>query len=227
MCDSCFAMSEEKDNKPDVEAIIAEITRDIESIEPPDELASETGNLYDELRMAGRTFSGGYLPTGGLTAVMRKIIYRMLGLKEFHGRLIRILCRIMGMLEGKEVPESSVVLTGQRNIMDLLIQLSERLADYDRMRIEERLSALEAEVDKLKSAGCAVTREHVVNAGGGLYFGNYGEFEKCVDYLLESGDIARKMGECGRQYVLDNFTWEKIVNRYRTEVFDIGSKSRH
>jgi hypothetical protein len=83
---------------------------------------------------------------------MRKIVYRMLGLKEFNGRLVRILCRIIALMEGAEVPESKLVLTRQKNTMDLLIELSARLADLDKLQIEKRLADLEAEVAALKAA---------------------------------------------------------------------------
>lgn len=144
-------MNESEQKKPDINAIIAEIREDMKSIEPPEEIAEGERSLYDELQLAGRTFSGGYLPTGGLTAVTRKIIYRMLGLKEFNGRIVRILCRIVALLEGTEVPESKLVLTRQKNTMDLLIEMSKRLTDYDKQRLEQRLEHLEQEVKNMQT----------------------------------------------------------------------------
>lgn len=66
----------------------------------------------------------------------------------------------------------------------------------------------------LVHAGCAVTREHVVRSGGGLYFGNYPEFEKCLERLLFDSDLSRRMGDAGRDYVLENFAWGKVVDKY-------------
>ncbi|MBU0677912.1 MAG: glycosyltransferase family 4 protein [Verrucomicrobia bacterium] len=66
---------------------------------------------------------------------------------------------------------------------------------------------------------CAVTREHVVESGGGLYFTSYGEFRGCLDYLLANGDAAGRMGEAGRRYVLSNYSWDVITRRYREMVF--------
>jgi hypothetical protein len=145
-------MSDNDKTKPDVNAIIAEICEDMKSVEPPEEIAESARSLYDELELAGRTFSGGYLPTGGLTAITRKIIYRMLGLKEFNGRIVRILCRIVALLEGTEVPESKLVLTRQKNTMDLLIEMSKRLTDYDKLRLETRLERLEQELENMQTA---------------------------------------------------------------------------
>ena len=61
---------------------------------------------------------------------------------------------------------------------------------------------------------CAVTREHCRRANGGLYYTNFAEFAATVDYLLQHPAIARKMGQNGRQYVLDNYRWPQIVEQY-------------
>ena len=71
----------------------------------------------------------------------------------------------------------------------------------------------------LVHGGCAVTREHVVRAGGGLYYENAAEFGKCLEFLLANGDMARRMGSAGRTYVRSNFAWDRIIQRYREEVF--------
>jgi glycosyltransferase involved in cell wall biosynthesis len=76
-----------------------------------------------------------------------------------------------------------------------------------------------AETPCLVHGDCAVTREHAVTSGGGLYFSSYGEFEAGVTHLLEHPDLAASMGRCGRQYVLDRFAWDHIVDRYKNEVF--------
>ena len=61
---------------------------------------------------------------------------------------------------------------------------------------------------------CEVTKNFVQTNNGGLYFSDYFEFEGAVDYILEHEDVAKVMGEQGRQYVLDNFAWDVIVNKY-------------
>jgi len=74
----------------------------------------------------------------------------------------------------------------------------------------------------LVSERCAVTREHVRRSGGGLYFNNYPDFEGCLDYLMEHGDMRQRMGETGRKYVTDNFAWDNIIRKYKKEVFADG-----
>jgi len=66
---------------------------------------------------------------------------------------------------------------------------------------------------------CAVTREHVVEAGGGLYFRGFSEFEGALRYLVGNTEMARRMGEAGREYVRTHFGWDQIVKRYIGEVF--------
>ena len=70
----------------------------------------------------------------------------------------------------------------------------------------------------LVHGGCAVTREHAVKSGGGLYFETAAEFVGCLDYLTGNADVASRMGECGGAYVRGRFGWDHIIERYRKEV---------
>lgn len=71
-----------------------------------------------------------------------------------------------------------------------------------------------AERPVLVNGGCAVTTDFVRKSNGGLYYQNYLEFEKCLQYLLTNTDIARQMGKNGRDFVLENFAWDIIVKKY-------------
>lgn len=61
---------------------------------------------------------------------------------------------------------------------------------------------------------CAVTKNFVIEANGGLYFKNYLDFEGCVNYFLTHKQQAELMGENGRQYVLQCFAWDVITKKY-------------
>ena len=65
----------------------------------------------------------------------------------------------------------------------------------------------------LVNAGCPVTLDHCIQAQGGLYFQNYYEFEECLLYLIEDPNTADRMGQNGREYVLNNYSWEVILDR--------------
>jgi len=73
------------------------------------------------------------------------------------------------------------------------------------------------------SGHCAVTTHFCIEANGGLYFNNYEEFYYCVRYLLDNKEIANQMGYNGHHYVLDNFTHEKITEKYMRFIDEIFS----
>lgn len=66
----------------------------------------------------------------------------------------------------------------------------------------------------LVHSGCEVTKNFVRESDGGLYFADYFEFEGCVNFILKNEEISRKMGLNGRGYVLENFSWDIIVEKY-------------
>lgn len=61
---------------------------------------------------------------------------------------------------------------------------------------------------------CPVTRGHVQRSKGGLWFRTYEDFAGALDWLLEHPDLAARMGENGRRYVLANYTWEAVLDRF-------------
>lgn len=61
---------------------------------------------------------------------------------------------------------------------------------------------------------CAVTRNFASQSNGGLYFRDYFEFEGCVNYILSHPENADIMGQNGRKYVLENFDWDIITDKY-------------
>jgi glycosyltransferase involved in cell wall biosynthesis len=62
----------------------------------------------------------------------------------------------------------------------------------------------------------AVTVDHCQRANGGLYFSNYAEFEACLDILLARPDLRKRLGEQGHAYVLRNFSWDIVIDKYRS-----------
>lgn len=61
---------------------------------------------------------------------------------------------------------------------------------------------------------CAVTKNFVIEANGGLYFKDYFEFESAVDYILSHESAAEIMGSNGKRYVENNFAWDQIIDKY-------------
>lgn len=61
---------------------------------------------------------------------------------------------------------------------------------------------------------CAVTRQHVVKSGGGLYFSSYSDLVGVTQHLLEHPDQRSIFAENGRQYVQQQYAWPAVVRRF-------------
>lgn len=60
---------------------------------------------------------------------------------------------------------------------------------------------------------CPVTRYHCQQSNGGLYFASEDEFIECVDWFLDHPRERAQMGQQGRRYVLENYTWKAVAQR--------------
>lgn len=60
----------------------------------------------------------------------------------------------------------------------------------------------------------AVTKSHCVKSNGGFCVSNADEFCMNVKQLLEREELASKLGGNGRRYVLNNYSWNKIIDGY-------------
>ena len=61
---------------------------------------------------------------------------------------------------------------------------------------------------------CAVTGDHVRESGGGLAFDCYDEFAEALNILLSNEGLARELGEAGRQYVVREYNWDSVMERF-------------
>ena len=66
----------------------------------------------------------------------------------------------------------------------------------------------------LVHANCAVTREHCLEANGGLFFADTEEFAETVELLQGVPALRQDLGVQGRRYVLRHFTREAVVANY-------------
>lgn len=69
-------------------------------------------------------------------------------------------------------------------------------------------------VPVLVHAHCPVTREHVLESGGGLYFSDGEEFINVVKHLAENPQLRSMLGECGNRYVESRYSWEEVLKRF-------------
>jgi glycosyltransferase involved in cell wall biosynthesis len=67
----------------------------------------------------------------------------------------------------------------------------------------------------LVHADCEVTKDHCIKSNGGLYFSNYDEFEACLHYFLANPEKRDIMAHKGKKYVIKNYSWETVVQKYK------------
>jgi glycosyltransferase involved in cell wall biosynthesis len=69
---------------------------------------------------------------------------------------------------------------------------------------------------------CAATREHCLASSGGLCFSSFEQFAGALDCLVEQPTLAKRLGNSGRRYVLANYTWDRVVNKYLSALANWG-----
>lgn len=63
-------------------------------------------------------------------------------------------------------------------------------------------------------AHCAVTRDHVVRSGGGLYFANESDFVGIVREFIKRPQLRDALAASGRRYVLTQYAWPAVLRRF-------------
>jgi glycosyltransferase involved in cell wall biosynthesis len=71
---------------------------------------------------------------------------------------------------------------------------------------------------------CAVTREHCLVSGGGLFFEDYFEFAGALDVLLDRPDVGVGLGANGRAYVQARYTWDRVTENYLDVLRALGAR---
>ena len=66
----------------------------------------------------------------------------------------------------------------------------------------------------LVHAGSEVLAYQCRTSNGGLWFRVYPEFEMELRLLIENDDLRRALGENGRRYVLEEYSWDAVQRRF-------------
>jgi len=75
-------------------------------------------------------------------------------------------------------------------------------------------------------ADCAVTVDHCRRSNGGVWFRSYAEFEAIVDRLVGDEPLRRTLGESGRRWVGETYSWESVLDRFDRAVGSwVGSEA--
>ena len=64
-------------------------------------------------------------------------------------------------------------------------------------------------------AGCPVTRHHVTESGGGLYFATPDEFCGVLDRLTADPLLREELAQAGQDYVAQVYSWEAVLARFQ------------
>lgn len=73
------------------------------------------------------------------------------------------------------------------------------------------------------TAQCAVVRDMVRRAHGGLYYANAAEFSEILHRLTQDRPLAQTLGRQGQTFVQSTYTWPKVISTYRRFINDIAS----
>jgi glycosyltransferase involved in cell wall biosynthesis len=77
----------------------------------------------------------------------------------------------------------------------------------------------------LVHAECVVTREHVVQSGGGLYFANQDEFNAVLELMLKDQVLSHSLAAAGFRYVRERYNWDAVIKRFDRALGEIFSQS--
>lgn len=162
------------------------------------------------------------------------------GRKE-SGKLVQVL--IDYFIELKDAglwPELKLVIVGGGSFDDLhrgsakirpdIVDLSQ-VSEHDKQRlIRHALILCQPSVNEsfsivlmeawllgtpvLVNAACLVTRSHVVESGGGLYFSNASDFQAVLQELRTDPNLRSVLAAAGEKYVRQKYNWSAVLERF-------------
>lgn len=66
----------------------------------------------------------------------------------------------------------------------------------------------------LVHSGCAVTRQHATDSGGGLHFRSEGELVEAVNLICGEAGLRSDLAGAGERYVRERYSWEAVLQRF-------------
>ncbi|RYF77835.1 MAG: glycosyltransferase, partial [Chitinophagaceae bacterium] len=66
----------------------------------------------------------------------------------------------------------------------------------------------------IATAKTEVLKDHIEASGGGWLFDDYNSFSQALQQALTDEAEREKRGEAGYQYLLANYTWEKVLPQF-------------
>lgn len=88
------------------------------------------------------------------------------------------------------------------------------------------LEAMAAGVPVLVNGRCEVLRQHCERSGGGVYYLNYNTFERELARLISDPSGRKQMGEKGRVYERENYSWEVITRKWEKIIQEVNERNK-
>jgi glycosyltransferase involved in cell wall biosynthesis len=88
------------------------------------------------------------------------------------------------------------------------------------------LEAWKLGVPVLANARCRVLMGQCLRSNGGLFYHGYAEFAEGLKILLDQPDVGRRLGEQGRAYVEDEYSWERVEAKVEDLLARTGAAER-
>ncbi len=87
------------------------------------------------------------------------------------------------------------------------------------------LESMALGVPVLVNGNCDVLKGHCVRSNAGLYFTNFFEFEKALNFIQDNQSVAEIMGRNGITYINVNYQWECIIGKMISLINEIAEIS--
>lgn len=71
-----------------------------------------------------------------------------------------------------------------------------------------------AETPVVVNGYCEVTKSFCKESNGGLYYTNFYEFYSIISLLEQDEELNKRLGVNGRRYVISNFSWDAVIEKY-------------
>lgn len=126
-----------------------------------------------------------------------------------------ITIKCLGSISSMETPKDPLItFTGFVSEEDKISEIQKSFLLLNPSAFESfSISIMEAWIQKkavLVNAKSSVMQGHCLRSQGGLYYADSLSFQRTLDFLLENRDIATRLGQNGREYVLANFSKEVV-----------------
>ena len=86
------------------------------------------------------------------------------------------------------------------------------------------LEAFAAGTPVLANARSDVLTDHCQRSNAGLYYADGDEFVECLQLLVGNTELREKLGQNGRRYVAEHYSWQVVLDKYDQLIAAVAPK---